>query len=163
MRTSHLAQDEAGFTIPEMLIAAFLVASTAGLIATAINQIFVVSRDGNARLAALGDLENATVWIGRDTSEAKSFTAGTGTIYGTLTTSDPTVQYRYSYDQANTALVREHLVSGSPVSTLRVARRIVDQSDVSFSATGSLLTVSITATSGPTSESAELKLGMRVK
>ncbi len=156
-------RSERGFTLPEMLITAVLVAGAGGLIATAIYQIFIVSKDGNARMAALGAVENATLWIGRDTSESESWSAGSGAVYGTLTTGDPTVQYRYSYDAANTALIREHLVSGSPVSTLRVARRIANQGDVSFSLTGTLLTVSITGTSGPTSESVTLKLGMRVK
>jgi len=155
--------DERGFTIPEMLIATVLVASAAGLIATSIYEIFVVARSGNARLAALSDLESASLWIGRDASEAQSFAAGSGTVYGTLTTSTPTIQYRYSYDAANTGLVREVVVSGSPTSTLRIARRIAAQGNVAFSLSGSLLTVAITSTVGPTSESTTLKLGMRVK
>jgi len=156
-------RSERGFTLPELLITTVLVAGSAGLIATAIYQIFVVSQDGNARLAVLGDVQNAAIWIGRDSSESASWTAGSGSEYGTLTTGDPTVQFRYSYDAATTSLVREQLVSGSPVSTLNIARRIAGQGDVSFSVTGSLLTVSITGTSGPTSESSTLKLGMRVK
>ncbi len=155
--------DERGFTIPEMLIATVLVASAAGLIATAMYEIFVVARSGNARLAALSDLETAALWIGRDASEAQSFAAGSGTIYGTLTTSTPTIQYRYSYSAANKALVREVLVSGSPTSTVQIARRIAAQGNVAFSVSGSLLTVAITSTVGPTSESTTLKLGMRVK
>ncbi|HEX9892801.1 MAG TPA: prepilin-type N-terminal cleavage/methylation domain-containing protein [Gemmatimonadales bacterium] len=155
--------DERGFTIPEMLIATVLVASAAGLIATATYEVFVVARGGNARLAALSDLESASLWVGRDASEAQSFAAGSGTVYGTLTTSDPTIQYRYSYSAANTALVREVVVSGSPTSTLQIARRIASQGNVAFSLSGSLLTVSITSTVGPTSESTTLKLGMRVK
>ena len=162
LRPEH-KKDERGFTIPEMLVTAVLVTFASGLIATAIHQIFIVAQDGNARLAVLGDVENAAIWIGRDTSESASWSAGSGTVYGTLTTGDPLVQYRYSYDAASTSLVREHLVSGSPVSTLRIARRIANQGDVSFSVTGTLLTVSITGTRGPTSESATLKLGMRVK
>jgi len=156
-------QSEHGFTIPEMLITAVLVGGAAALIATAIYQIFIVAQDGNARLTVLGDVQNASIWVGRDSSEAASWAAGSGTVYGTLTTGDPTVEYRYSYDAANTSLIREHLVSGSPVSTLSIARRIANQGDVSFSLSGSLLTFSITGTSGSTSESATLKLGMRVK
>lgn len=164
-RRARLARgaSEAGFTIPELLIAAFLVAAAAGLIATAIYQIFYVSRHGSARLATLSDLENSATWLGRDVSEAVSFTPGSGTVYGTLTTSDPTVQYRYSYDSSNTALVRELLVSGSPNSTTRIARRIASQGDVSFSLSSKLLTVAITASSGPVSESATLKLAMRAQ
>ena len=156
-------QNERGFTLPEMLITAVLIGGSAALIATAIYQIFIVAQDGNARLAVLGDVQNASIWIGRDSSESASWSAGSGSVYGTLTTGDTNVQYRYSYDAANTSLIREHLVSGSPVSTLNIARRIVNQSDVSFSVAGSLLTVSITGTSGTASESATLKFGMRVK
>lgn len=155
-------RSEFGFTVPEMLIAAFLVAAAAGLIATAINQTFIVSKDGNARLAVLGDVENAALWIGRDVSESAAFAVGSGSVYGTFTTSDPAVQYRYSYDAANTALVRQVLVSGTPNSTLRISRRIAQQADVSFSSSGRLMTVQLTATSGPTTESATLKLAMRV-
>lgn len=161
--TSGGKRSERGFTIPEMLISAVLVGISAALIATAIYQIFVVAKDGNSRLAVLGDVQNTAIWIGRDSSESTSWSAGSGNVYGTLATGDPTVEYRYSYDAANTSLVREHLVSGSPVSTLNIARRIANQGDVSFSLTGTLLTVSITGTSGQSSESATLKLGMRVK
>ncbi len=160
---SKHGKGERGFTIAEMLISMVLVAGSAALIATAIYQVFIVAKDGNARLSVLGDVQNASIWVGRDSSEAASWSAGSGTVYGTLTTGDPTVEYRYSYDAANTSLVREHLVSGSPVSTLSIARRIANQGDVSFSLSGSLLTFSITGTSGSTSESATLKLGMRVK
>ena len=156
---------ERGFTLLEMLIAAFLAAFAAGLIGTALNQFFIVTQDGNARMAVLSDLQNASLWLGRDASESQSFTLGSGTEYGTLTTGDPNVKYRYSYDAGNTTLVREHLVSGLPQSTQRVARRIASQSDATFSVSGSLLTVSITATSagGTITEGTSLKLSMRVR
>ena len=116
-------------------------------------------------MAVISDIQNVSLWFGRDVSESQSFTLGSGTEYGTLTTGDPNVKYRYSYDAGDTALVREHLVSGVPQSTLRIARSIADQSDVSFSVSGSLLTVSITATSagGTITESSSLKLSMRVR
>ena len=157
-------QGEYGATIPEMLIALVIAASVAGLIGTAVFQFFVATTDGNSRLIVLHDLENASVWLGRDVSQAQSFTPGAGTVYGTLTTGDATVQYRYSYDASNTALVREHLVSATVQSTTRIARRVANQGDVTFSVSGNLLTVSITSTSanGSIAESTTLKLYMRV-
>ncbi|GMR09993.1 MAG: hypothetical protein BMS9Abin28_0814 [Anaerolineae bacterium] len=162
---SRLTGGERGLTIAEMLIAAVLAASAAGLIGTALYQFFVVTRDGNARLSVLTDLQNASLWLGRDAIEARSFTPGSGLVYGTLTAGDPTVQYRYSYDAGNTALVREHLVSGVPKTTLKIARRIANQADIAFTVTGSLLTVSIRSTgaNGEIAESTTLKLSMRVK
>jgi len=113
---------ERGFTIPEMLITAVMVGGAAALIATAIYQVFIVAQDGNARLTVLGDVENAAIWIGRDASEAQAFTPGSGRVYGVLATSDPTIQYRYRYNAANNALVRQLLVSGVVQNRIRIAR-----------------------------------------
>jgi len=154
---------QAGFTIPEMLIGALLATAAATLIASAIYQFSAASRDGRNRLAALGDLQNAALWIGRDASEAQSFAAGSGSVYGTLTTSDANLQYRYSYSASDDSLVREVLVGGSPTNTLRVARHIASQGDVSFSVSGTLLTVTIESTSGSIAESATLVASMRVR
>jgi hypothetical protein len=156
---------EQGATLPELLIALVLTAMTAGLVGTAIYQFFVVSNDGNDRMIVLHNLQNASTWLGRDTNESQSFTPGSGDVYGTLTTGDTTVEYRYSYDSTNKALIREHLVSSVVQSTMPVARRIANQNDVSFSINGSLLSVSITTTSvnGSISESTTLKLALRVK
>lgn len=156
-------RSQAGFTAPELLIAAFLVAASAGLISTAIYQVFVVSQDGNSRLSVLSDLENAALWIGRDATEAVSWTPGTGRQYGTFATSDSTVSYRYLYDSGEGALVRQVLVSGTPQNSIRIARHIDQFSDVSFGSSGSLMDVSITATSGGSSESTTLYLTMRAR
>jgi len=163
VRAAPRPEGQAGFTIPEMLIGALLATAAATLIATAIYEFSVASRDGRNRLTALGDLQNAALWIGRDTSEAQSFAAGSGSTYGTLTTSDTNLQYRYSYSGSDTSLVREVLVGGSPTNTTRVARHIAGQGDVAFSLSGTLLTVTITSTSGSFDESATLSASMRVR
>ena len=160
---SPRAAGQAGFTIPEMLIGALLATAAATLIATAIYQLSVASLDGRNRLTALGDVQNAALWIGSDTSEAQSFAAGSGTTYGTLTTSDSNLQYRYASSSSDTSLVREVLVGGTPTNTTRVARHIAGQGDVAFSLSGTLLTVTITSTSGPFDESATLSASMRVR
>jgi hypothetical protein len=164
-RVKRLIRGESGATLPEMLIMLVLIASAASLIGTAVYQLFLATSDGNARLTALHNLQNASIWLGRDASESQSFSAGAGSVYGTFTTGDPTVEYRYSYDASDGDLVREHLISGTPQSTLRVARGIADQGDIVFSLAGELLTVSITTTSpaGAIDESATLKLAMRVR
>lgn len=154
---------QAGVTIPELLIGMLLMALAAALIGTAVYQFVVASKDGNDRLAALSDIQTATMWFSRDASEAESVSGGGGSVYGFINTSDPTVRYRYSYDAATTSLVREHLVSGVPQSTVRIARHIAQQSDVSFSVSGTLLSMTITATSGGISESATVNTSMRVR
>jgi len=162
-RQSPRAAGQAGFTIPEMLIGALLATAAATLIATAIYQFSVASRDGRNRLTALGDIQNASLWFGRDATEAQSVAGGGGSVYGSIFTSDPTVEYRYSYDAANTSLIREHLVSGVPQSSAAIARHIASMGDVSFSLSGSLLTMTITATSGPISQTATVHASMRVR
>ncbi len=163
-RIQRLIRNERGVTIPELMISLVISASVAGLIGTAVFQFFVVTSEGNDRLTVLQSLQNASVWLGRDSSEASVATGGTGNVYGTLTTGDPTVEYRYSYDAAEKTLVREHLISGVVQSTHVVARRIENQGDIVFSAIGNLITVSITATSdnGAVSETRTLDLAMRV-
>ena len=126
----QLTRNERGATIPELMISLVIAASVAGLIGTAVFQFFIVSSDGNDRLTVLQSLQNASVWLGRDVSEASIATGGAGSVYGTLTTGDPTVEYRYSYDAAEKTLVRDHLVSGVVQSTHVVARRIENQGDI---------------------------------
>ncbi len=155
---------ERGVTIPELMISLVISASVVGLIGTAVYQFFIVSSNGNDRLTVLQSLQNSSVWLGRDVSETQSFSVGSGNVYGTLTTGDPTVEYRYSYDSAEKTLVREHLVSSVVQSTHVVARRIENQGDIVFSISGNLVSVSITVTSdnGAVTESRTLDLAMRV-
>ena len=160
----QLTGNERGVTIPELMISLVIAASVAGLIGTAVFQFFVVTSDGNDRLTVLQSLQNASVWLGRDVSEAQSFSAGTGNVYGTLTTGDPTVEYRYSYDPVDKVLEREHLVSSVVQSTHVAARHIETKGDIVFSLSGNLLSVSITATSanGAVSVTKVFDLAMRV-
>jgi len=163
-RMRRAVPNDRGATIPELMVSMFITASVAGLIGTAVFQFFTVSSNGNDRLSVLQSLQNASVWLGRDVSEAQTATGGSGLEYGTLTTGDPSVEYRYSYDPANKTLVREQLLGGVVQSTLVVARRIENQGDIVFSVSGNLIHVSITATSddGAVSETKSLDLAMRV-
>lgn len=156
-------RDEAGATLVETLIALAISAAVVTMLGSAVYQFYAISYWGNDRLAVLHDLQNAGLWIGRDANEAASFTSGAGTVYGTLSWPDLSVQYRYSYDSGNTALLREHLVGGVPQSTVTVARHIAFQSDVSFAVSGSRLTVTITSTSDSVSASSTLTLTMRAR
>lgn len=163
--SSSKSPGERGATLPEMLIALVISAGAIGLIGSAAYQLFVASKLGSARLTALHNLQNATLWLNRDVNQSGAFAPGSGSVYGTFTTGDDSVEYRYSYDPAEDALLREHLVDGIPEGTLRVARGIRDQSDVAFSVNGSLVTVAITA-SGPDgahAESTVLNSAMRIR
>ncbi len=154
--------NERGATLAEVIIAVMLAAALIGLVGTAFYQFYAASRWGLDHLTALSDLQQASLWLGRDANESQVFVPGAGSVYGTLRWPGSTVEYRYAYDAANTALVREHLVGGTVQSTQVVARRIATQGDVTFSYSGGMLTVSITATAGSVSHTAELQLHLRV-
>jgi hypothetical protein len=145
-------------TLTEILVSAFLMSLLLGLLGTAFYQFFTATRGGNDTLTALHDLENAGVWLSRDASEAQSFTPGSSPVYGTFDCGDySTVQYGYSYDSGNTALVRT--VDGGP--PLTVARYIAQESDVGFSVAGSLVTITLISTSGRISRTTTLEISMR--
>ena len=156
----RLVTEDRGMTLTEMLVTLFLMSLLLGLLGTAFYQFFTATRWGNDTLTALHDLENAGVWLSRDAREAQSFTPGSSPVYGTFDCGDySTVQYRYSYDSGN--LVREKIVDGGVESTLTVARHIAEQSDVGFSMDGSLVTITLTSTSGAISRNTTLKINMR--
>ncbi|MCJ7619678.1 MAG: hypothetical protein MUP64_05620 [Anaerolineae bacterium] len=149
-----VAKDE-GATLTELLVSIFLASLLVSVLGTAMYQFYAVSRLGNDSLTVLHDLENVGVWLSRDAREARAFAPGSGTVYGTLDCGGSTVEY--SYDAGDTALVRT--VDGQ---SLTVARHIAQQNDVQFSVNGTLVTVSLTSTSGATSRSATLEVNMRV-
>lgn len=158
----RLTTEDRGITLTETLVSIFLMSLLMGLLGTAFYQFFTVTRRGNDTLTALHDLENAEVWLSSDARQAQSFTAGSSPVYGTFDCGDySTVQYRYSYDSGNTALVREKIVDGGVESTVVVARHIAQESDVGFSADGNLVTITLTSTSGAISRNTTLKINMR--
>lgn len=164
-RLTRWARSERGASIPEILVATVIAASVAGLLGTAVYQFFRATTDGRNHLATQNSVSNASLWLGRDATEAGSFSPGSGTTYGTFITGEPSIKFRYSYDASQKALVREYLLDDVVQTTQAVARNIENQSDVVFSVNNDLLTVTITATSpdGDVSEDMALDLAMRVR
>ncbi len=154
-------QSEHGTTLVETLVALSIIVLVFGIITTALVQFFLVTRWGNDQLRITNDLQVASLWLGRDALESASFTPGTGQVYGTLIWSDETHEYEYRYSYNSGELVREHLEDNILLSTLQVSRYIANRSDVVFSTSGDLLTVSITSTSGIETETVSLNLAFR--
>jgi Tfp pilus assembly protein FimT len=161
-RALHL-KDEQGASLVELLVAIAISVLVFSILSTALVQFILVTRWGNNQLQVTNDIQVASIWLGRDAVESASFTPGTGTEYGTLAWADSSHEYRYIYDIADTALIREHYDSGILQNTITVARRIQNQADVVFSISGELLSVSITATSGDESETANLDFALRTR
>jgi hypothetical protein len=166
-KMAEIIQPERGASLVEMLVAMSISVIVFGIITTALVQFMLVTRWGNSQLQISNDIQVASLWLGRDALEASSFTPGTGldNVYGTLNWDwDGSLhQFRYSYIELENTLVREHLEDGIIQSTISVARNIAIKDDISFSSSGSLLTVSITSTSGDEIISTEIDFAMRVR
>lgn len=159
----HFREDERGASLVELLVAIAISGLVFSVLSTALVQFMLTTRWGNNQLQITNNIQVASLWLGRDALEAASFTPGTGSEYGTLSWNDSSHEYRYLYDSTKTSLVREHYDSGALQSTITVARNIQNQTDVTFSLTGQLLTVTITSTSGGESETASLDFALRTR
>jgi hypothetical protein len=153
---------ESGASLVELLVAVAISAVVLSMVGMAVYQFYAISTFGNARLAVLHDLQNAGLWLGRDSTEASSFTPGAGAVYGTFSWSDSSRQFRYSFNAGQNALVREEIISSVVVSTVTVARHIAAQGDITFTPTGGRVSVSITASSAGVSATDTILLAMRV-
>ena len=161
-KTPILAEEQ-GTSLVETLVAMGISLIVFGVLTTALVQFMLVTRWGNSQLQISNDIQVASLWLGRDALEAANFTPGTGNVYGTLNWPDSSHQFRYSFNALENTLVREDLEEGIVQSTLSVARYITNQNDVSFSASGPLLTVSITSTSGDEIKSVDIQFAMRAR
>ena len=153
---------EAGASLVELLVAVAISTVVLSMVGMAVYQFYSISTFGSSRLSVLHDLQNAGLWLGRDSTEASSFTPGAGFVYGTFSWSDSSKQFRYSYNAGQNALIREEIVSSVVVSTVVVARHIAAQGDVTFTPTGNRVAVSITATSGGVAATDTILVAMRV-
>lgn len=157
-----LLRDERGVSLVEVLVGIAIVTGIAAFIGTAVWQFFTVTRWGNDRMLVASDHQTALLWLSRDSAEANRFVPGGGSDYGTFYWPGDDPYFVYRYDASQEALIRDHYDGGVLESNLVVARSIVDQGDVTFNATGQLVTVSITATQGDVAETIDLQLAMRV-
>ena len=154
--------DERGVSLVEVLVGIAIAAGIAAFIGTAVWQFFTVTRWGNSQMLATADHQTAILWLGRDSSEAETFAAGSGLEYGTFTWPEGDPAFRYRYDDSEGTMVRDEIVGGSVQSSQVVMRYIANQSDVTFSQSGSLVTVDLLSTQGGETFSTTLQLNMRV-
>ena len=154
---------EKGASLVELLVAMAISVLVFSILSTALVQFVLTTRWGNSLLQVTNDIQVTTIWLGRDALESASFSPGSGSEYGTLSWADSSTQYRYSYDSASGALVREHIENGTVLSSQKVARHINNQTDVTFNASGHLLTVGIISTSGSETKSATLVFALRTR
>jgi len=159
----RIRTSETGASLVELLVSISIAVMVTSFLSTALVQFMLTTRWGNHQLQVTNDIQVASLWLGRDALEAAGFTPGTSPVYGTLSWSDNSHQYRYSFNAADQQLVREYYLSGALQSTTTVARHISNQADVVFTLTGKLLSVSITSTSGDESETANLEFALRAR
>jgi len=70
-----MSKGEKGYSLVELLLAVFLTAMVAGVLATSVSQFITISGQGTSRLVALDEVQNTARWLIRDIQSA--YNAGT--------------------------------------------------------------------------------------
>jgi prepilin-type N-terminal cleavage/methylation domain-containing protein len=141
-----------GMTLVELVVALAITGVIITFLGTAVYQILNVTGSGNDRLITSHELENASFWFNFDGQQAVS-ASGNSTLIWTLS-DNSTITYSLSGSELR------RTVGGSD-NTL--ARNIAS---LSFSTTGRVVTMSITATpsgSYGVSENGTYRVNMRAK
>jgi len=150
-------RDQKGRTLTEVLVVLAITGLMGGILSTMIFQIGDVTARGNDQLRVQHDLQNAATWLNRDVPCASPPVAISGTQM-VLTCPDPMNNntHTITYTLASPHLVRSH----SNGSTLTVARHVIS---VAFtSPVSSCVLITITSRAGDVTESASLRLDMRL-
>ncbi|MBI2830153.1 MAG: prepilin-type N-terminal cleavage/methylation domain-containing protein [Chloroflexi bacterium] len=154
MRVFGRTTGQKGFTILEIIIGLAVTAMLATTVAAAIPTVMKwAPRQGN-KLGVEEDLTFARYWLTRDTNAAESYTSLTAPQYGYLQWRDfraesmVTYKVTYSYDAASASLIREERQNDVVQTSLPIARKILQQSDVQFTWSPSAvrLIIALTAT-----------------
>jgi prepilin-type N-terminal cleavage/methylation domain-containing protein len=160
-----MRREQDGFTLVELLISLAIGALIVGVLGTFISQTLNLTGSGNDRLLVTDDLRTAGAWLTQDGQMAHlpSSTAVASTLVLSWTDvySGGNVPYQSTYAVSGTQLVRGFGVRGATPVTITVARHIALPNGVSFSIGGDMLTATITATSGQTTESRRIQVGSR--
>jgi prepilin-type N-terminal cleavage/methylation domain-containing protein len=122
---------QAGMTLVEMIVAITITGVIVVFLGTAVYHILTISAYGNDEFTALHEMQHAAYWFNKDGQEAKAATGGSQLVL-TLT-DNSTVTY---------TLVGTDLLRDANGQQMTLAQNI---SSVSFSITGQLLTMYITA------------------
>jgi prepilin-type N-terminal cleavage/methylation domain-containing protein len=91
---------ERGLTLVELVIAAAVIGLISGFLGTIIYQMLNITEDGNERLLAIHELQNAAHWVSIDGQGATSATGGSSLV---LTLADNST---ITYSQSGTGLFR---------------------------------------------------------
>jgi prepilin-type N-terminal cleavage/methylation domain-containing protein len=122
---------ERGFTLVELVIATAITGLIVSFLGTGAYQMLTITEQGNNRLTAMHELQNAACWFSIDGQGANSGTGGSGLV---LTLSDNST---VTYSLAGTELRRT--LAGAQMT---LARNI---SSANFSIAGRVITMSLTS------------------
>ena len=124
-------KNQRGYVLVELMAAIAISAILAGLLSVAIQQIVTIPEQGDARVEASHAMQNTIHWVGQDAGSAKSAVGGGSLI---LNLPDESV---ITYARSGTDLYR----TCGGVSNL-IAMNVTD---LSFTVSGRVITMSITA------------------
>jgi Tfp pilus assembly protein PilE len=141
---------QAGMMLVELITAIAITGVIVVILGTSIYHIVTISAHGNDEFTALHEIQNAAYWFNKDGQEAKSATAGSQLVLKLADNS--TVTY---------SLSGKNLIRNANSQQMTLAQHI---SSVTFSVSGQLVTMLITATpvgSSGVSESGTYMVNLR--
>ena len=154
VKLSKLTKRQSGLTLLELVIVMAIGAMLIVPMGFAVSQIFNIPFGASASLTVTNQARRGAEEVARDARHASSFTTGSSPSYGTFTWTDSTgtvvethsVQYLYS--TTDLTLLREETLNTGSSQSFIAARGIAQETDVSIQASGDLVLVSVTSTSG---------------
>jgi prepilin-type N-terminal cleavage/methylation domain-containing protein len=160
-----LRPGQGGFTLVEILISLAIGGLIVGVLGTFIVQTLRLTTSSNDRLLVTDDLRTAAAWLTQDGQMAHLATstavASTLVLSWTDVYSGVNIGYQSTYAVSGSELQRGFGVRGAAPVTITVARHIAAPNGVSFSIGADMLTATITATAGQTTESRTIQVGSR--
>jgi prepilin-type N-terminal cleavage/methylation domain-containing protein len=160
MKMKKLNKDQKGFTLIEVLIAIAITGLITWGITMTIFQVFDMNTRSTNRMAAITQLENAGLWVSKDTQMANDVSTPSEESLQ-LTWNDywdTGASHNVTYTLEDNTLQRSHSVNGGASNSTTIAEYI-DQT--SFVWDGDWLTFTVTATVGGESETRVYKVTPR--
>ena len=151
---SRFIKKEPGLTLLELAVVMAVGAMLIVPMGFVVNQLFGVPFRASASLTVTNQTRSGADQIALDARNSSAFATGSSPTYGTFTWTDrtgtvvETHSVKYLYSSGDKTLLREETVNTGSAQSLQAARGIAQETDVSIQASGDLILVSVTATSG---------------